>query len=185
MKITEFIELMNNPKNKLLKADQLQATVAKTLEVKEYLSIKEKKELIDGIIGDCILYVDGVFKFNEIDKYVCFTMKTIEAYTNLEVSDDMEEDYDALCRAKLLNCVIESFNAEYENVKVLLQMKCDYMLSSNSIEAQLGRFLDGISDNINDVAVTVIDKIKEFNFDKLPIGAKEIGKILEFVNNRK
>ena len=112
-------------------------------------------------------------------------MKTIEAYTNLEVSDDMEEDYDALCRAKLLNCVIESFNAEYENVKVLLQMKCDYMLSSNSIEAQLGRFLDGISDNINDMTDAVIGKIKDFNFDKLPIGTKEIGKILEFVNNRK
>ena len=53
--------------------------------------------------------LDGIFKFDDIDKYICFTMKTIAAYTNLELSDDMEEDYDELCRAKLLDIIIIFF----------------------------------------------------------------------------
>ena len=52
----------------MLKSDQLQQVITKTLEVKPYLSIKNKKNLIDTIVNHCILFEDGVFKFNEIDK---------------------------------------------------------------------------------------------------------------------
>ena len=152
MKINAFIENMNQNKSKLLKSEQVQSFIKKELNVKEYLSIKDKKQLVDGIVNECILYEDGVFKFNDIDKYICFTMRTIAAYTNIELSDDIEDDYDALCESKLLNAVIESFNGEYENVKVLLQMKCDYILSGNTIEAQLGRFFDGVLEKVDGVA---------------------------------
>ena len=77
MKINEFIEKMNQNKGKLLKPEQVQAFVKKELEVKEYISIKEKKQIVDDIINECILYEDGVFKFDEIDKYICFTMKSL------------------------------------------------------------------------------------------------------------
>jgi pentose-5-phosphate-3-epimerase len=75
-------------------------------------------------------------------------MKTIAAYTNLELSDDIEDDYDALCESGLLNSVVNSFIGEYENVSMLLQMRCEYILSCNSIESQVGRFLDGILDKV-------------------------------------
>lgn len=152
MKINAFIENMNQNKSKLLKSEQVQSFIKKELNVKEYLSIKDKKQLVNSIVNECILYEDGVFKFDEIDKYICFTMRTIAAYTNLELSDDIENDYDALCESKLLNAVIESFNGEYENVRTLLQMKCDYILSSNTIEAQFGRFFDGVLEKVDGVA---------------------------------
>lgn len=152
MKINAFIENMNQNKSKLLKSEQVQSFIKKELNVKEYLSIKDKKQLVDSIVNECILYEDGIFKFNDIDKYICFTMRTIAAYTNIELSDDIEDDYDALCESKLLNAVIESFNGEYENVRTLLQMKCDYILSSNTIEAQLGRFFDGVLEKADGVA---------------------------------
>ena len=168
MKINEFIESMNQNKSKLLKSEQVQSFIKKELNVKEYLSIKDKKQLVDSIVNECILYEDGVFKFNDIDKYICFTMRTIAAYTNIELSDDIEDDYDALCESKLLNAVIESFNGEYENVKVLLQMKCDYILSGNTIEAQLGRFFDSVLEKVDDVAGALS------NFD--------MGKLIEMFN---
>lgn len=152
MKINAFIENMNQNKSKLLKSEQVQSFIKKELNVKEYLSIKDKKQLVDSIVNECILYEDGIFKFNDIDKYICFTMRTIAAYTNIELSDDIEDDYDALCESKLLNAVIESFNGEYENVRTLLQMKCDYILSSNTIEAQFGRFFDGVLEKVDGVA---------------------------------
>lgn len=180
-----LVELMSKNKTKLLKPEQIQAFLKRELEVKEYLGIKDKKILVQNIVNECILYDDGVFKFDEIEKYITFTMRTIAVYTNLELSDDIEDDYDLLCEAKLLNSVIETFNGEYENVKLLLQMKTDYILSGNTIEAQLGRFLDGISEKLDDVLQTLSDKIGNFDITHLPIDMDSIKKLMGFINMQK
>lgn len=185
MKINEFIEVMKNNKNKMLKGEQLQQLVSKTLEVKDYMSIKCKKELVNEIINDCVMYEDGIFKFDDIDKYICFTMKIIAAYTNIELSMDIEDDYDALCETKLLNVVVDTFACEYENVKLLLQMKCDYILSSNNIEAQFGKFLNEILDKVDNVTNIISNKIEDFDVKKLPIDANILNKLMEFVNSQR
>lgn len=182
MTISELVNLMNNSKNKLLKPEQAQAFLKKELEVKEYMGIKQKKDLVNGIVNECILYENGVFKFNEIDKYICFTMRVIEAYTNIELSDDYEDDYDALCGAKLLNHVIETFVGEYENIKILLQMQCDYILNGNTIEAQLGKFLEGLVEKIDDAIAILSESIEGFDLSKLPVSMEDINKVMEFVN---
>ena len=185
MKIREFIDFINNPKNKMLKSEQLQQLVTKTLEVKNYISIKEKKNLIDDIINSCIIYEDGVFKFDEIGKYIVFTMRTIAAYTNLELSSDMETDYDMLCEAKLLNMIVESFSGEYENVRSMLQMRCEYILSGNNIEAQFGKFLTGIMDKLDVFTDVLSSKIGAFDFNNLPVNMNDLSKLMEFVNSQK
>ena len=130
--------------------------------------------------------IDGlVYKFDDIDKYITFTMKTIEAYTNLELSHDIEEDYDNLCEAKLLNTVIETFNGEYENVNLVLQMKCEYILSGNGIEAQLGRFLTELSGKTDVFVNKLSNKVDSFDFNNLPINMKDLGKLMEFINFQK
>ena len=185
MKVQEFVEVMKNNKNKMLKGEQLEQLVSKTLEVKDYMSIKRKKELVNEIINDCIMYEDGIFKFDDIDKYVCFTMKTIAAYTNIELSMDIEDDYDALCNAKLLNVIVDTFVGEYENVKLLLQMKCDYILTGNNIEAQFGKFLNEILDKIDNAASVISNKIEDFDIKKLPISMNDLNKLMEFVNSQR
>lgn len=182
MKINELVEFVGNGKNKMLKAAQLEELIAKKIEVKSYLGIKDKKSLIDLIINECILFEDGIFKFDEIDKYICFTMRVIEAYTNLELSGDIEEDYDVLCRAGLLEMVIDTFKKEYEEVNILLQMKSDYILSENNLSAQIGKFLSGLSDKIDDLSSILANKVSGFNFDKLNINAEDIKKLLEIIN---
>jgi hypothetical protein len=184
MKVQEFVEVVNNSKNKALKG-ALSELLIKTLEPKKYIGIKEKRALIDDIIGGCILYEDGVYKFDDIDKYIAFTMKTIAAYTNLELSDDMENDYDELCKANLLNSVIETFGGEYENVSLLLQMKCEYILNGNNIESQIGRFLTGIAGKVGDFADALADRLGSFDLGNLPINMDDLGKLIEFVNSQK
>lgn len=182
MKTMELVEFVGNSKNKMLKSAQLMEVVAKALEVKKYLGIKEKKALVEAIVDECILFEDGVFKFDDIDKYLCFTMRVIEAYTNLELSDDIEVDYDLLCQAGLLEMVVNTFKKEYDEVNILLQMKCDYVLSDNNIEAQLGKFLTGLSTKIDVLTEALADKVEGFSFDKLNINAGDIKKLLEFIN---
>lgn len=185
MKVNELIEVATKSKNKMLKGAQLIELLTKTLEVKKYLSIKEKRALIEDIINSCILYEDGVYKFDDIDKYIAFTMKTIAAYTNLELSADIESDYDDLCRANLLNVVIETFAGEYENVNLLLQMRCEYILSGNTLETQFGKFLTGITDRIDDFTGVLKNKVDNFDFSNLPISMDDLGKLMEFVNSFK
>lgn len=173
MKTVELVKFVGNDKNKMLKSAQLMELIAKTLEVKKYLGIKQKKALVESIVNECILYEDGIFKFDDIDKYLCFTMRIIEAYTNLELSADFEEDYDLLCQSGLLEMVIDTFKKEYDDVSILLQMKCDYVLSENALSAQVGKFLSNLSDSLG----VVVDKIEKFD-----IKPDVMQKLMEFMN---
>ena len=185
MTIKEFVDSMNKDKNKIQKAEQLQAALKKKLEVKEYMSIKQKKELVESIVNECVLFDNGIFKFNEIEKYIVFTMKVIEAYTNLELSDDMENDYDMLCESKMLEPIISTFKKEYDEVSILLQMKCDYILNDNNIEAQVGKFLNGLLEKLDDFASVLNAKFGDFDMSKLPVNKEELNKLIDFVDSQK
>ena len=185
MTIKEFVDSINKDKNKIQKAEQLQASRKKKLEVKEYMSIKQKKELVESIVNECVLFDDGIFKFDEIEKYIVFTMKVIEAYTNLELSDDMENDYDMLCESKMLEPIISTFKKEYDDVNVLLQMKCDYILNDNNIEAQVGKFLNGLLEKLDDFASVLNAKFGDFDMGKLPVSKEELNKLIDFVDSQK
>lgn len=184
MTTKEIITLMSDSKNKMLKTEQLQALLKKKLEVKEYISIKTKKDLVNAIVNECILYEDGIFKFNDIDKYICFTMRTIEAYTNLELSDDLEEEYDLLCESKLLDSIINTFKKEYDDVNILLQMKCDYVLNHNTLEAQAGRLFDGILDKLDVIINSLSNKVDSFDFNNLSIDNENLGKLMQLINKQ-
>lgn len=185
MKVIELVEFVGSDRNKMLKSAQLEEVISKALEVKKYLGIKQKKALVESIINECILFEDGVFKFDDIDKYICFTMRVIEAYTNLELSFDFEDDYDLLCQNGLLEIVVATFKKEYDEVNILLQMKCEYLLSENNFSVQVGRFLTNLSDKIDGIVETLSNRFNDFNFDKLSINKEDLNKLLEFIDSVK
>lgn len=151
MKITEFVEYMKKGVNRAMKEDQILSMVKKKLEAKEYIGIKDKKVLIDNIIHSCILYDNGIYKFDGIDKYVHFTMYTIEACTNLELGADIEEDFDVLSKEKLLPIILGAIQKEYDDINILFQMQCDSFLENNSVEASVGKLVESAMDFLNNV----------------------------------
>ena len=181
MRVQELVDIARSQKNQMLKPEQLQTVLKKELEVKEYIGIKDKKELINSIISECILYSNGVYKFDEIEKYICFTMKTIEAYTNLELSDDMEADYDVLCEEGLLDTVIGCFKSEYDAVSILLQMRTDYFLSENTIQVQIGRIADELLEKIQDMASNIMNSMENFDLSKLPIKKDDLEELFALI----
>lgn len=185
MTTKELIKLMGDNKYKMLKAEQLQEMLKKKLEVKDYVSFSTKKNLIGSIVDECVLYENGMFKFNDIDKYVCFTMRVIETYTNLEFTDDIEADYDLLCESKILDLIINTFKKEYDDVNILLQMQCDYVLSNNSIGSQFGRFLDGILDKVDVLVDAFANKVDGLDFNNLPVSSEDLSKLMQFINMQK
>lgn len=165
MRINEFIEYMGKNVNRTMKDEQIVSLVQKQLEIKKYLPINEKKELIDKIIYQSAYYQDGMLKIGAIDCYIYFTMFTIDAYTNLEI-DNVEACYDMLSEAGMTEVLIAAIGHEYSDVNVLLNLKKDELLSDNSIDAQFSKFFNDISSSVNDVKDTIDGAIKNLNIDK-------------------
>ena len=184
MKINEFVQKVSENKAKLYnKADKnaLQNFIKQTLNIKSYISIKEKKQLVEDIVSETIIYENGLLKFNGIDQYIVYAMKCIEAYTDLELSDDIENDYDELSKVGLLEPITSTFAEEYKTVLTLLQMQCDYILMDNSISSKVGVFLTSVSSIIDKLANSLSNSVDNFDISKLNIDKKDIEKITEFL----
>ena len=184
MKIKEFLDVVNANKAKLYnKADKnaLSNFIKQTLNIKSYISIKEKKQLVEDIVSETIIYENGLLKFNGIDQYIVYAMKCIEAYTDLELSNDIEYDYDELSKTGLLEAITSTFAEEYKTVLTLLQMQCDYILMDNSISSKVGIFLTRLSSIIDKLANSLTNSVDNFDISKLNIDKKYIEKITEFL----
>lgn len=165
MRTQEFIEYMGKNVNRTMKDEQILSLVQKQLEIKKYISIKDKKNLVDKIIEKCIYFENGTFRIDTIDCYIYFTMFTIDAYTNLEI-DDVEECYDVLSEAGLMPVVIAALGQEHNDVLTFLNMKRNEILENNSIEMQLGRLFDTVLDKVEDFSEGLISTIDGLNINK-------------------
>ena len=162
MTIKEFCELIKTKGWMPISVADQNEKIKKTLEVKNYLGIRAKKELVQEIVDETIIYDNGLFKFNGIDQFVTLNMFTIRAYTNLEI-EDIETDYDLLCESGLMNKVLATFESEYKEVLSLLQMQCDYVLLDNSVTAQINVLLEAVTDAVNKIGDSAGDIFKGIN----------------------
>ena len=180
MKINEFVKVMKNVK---MQSEQLAEKLKKMLDVKEYIGISEKKNLIERIINDSIYYEDRIYKIDGIEKYIHTIMYTIETYTNLELSDNLETDYDMLCRTNLLGKVMSLFDGEYQAITALLQMKCNYVLENNNISAKFGKLFDTVLDKLGELADALFNKINDIDLSqfKLPDNLDDIQSLLSIL----
>ncbi len=183
MKVREFVEKIQEQRAKGLKEEQILKIIEKELSPKTYIGIKEKKQLVQSIIDATILYSGGVFKFDEIDKYIHFTIKTLGAYTNLEFSENIEEDYDILCESRLLPLIVALIQDEYNDVNTLLQMKTNFILNENNIEAQIGRFLNDIYDNTDNLFETLTNKVSNFSLKDIPFNKNTLEAIVGLIGS--
>lgn len=178
MKIKEYVEKATAKGYMPPAVNQQDDKIKKDLEIKSYLGIKAKRKLIEDIVDETVIYENGLLKFNGVEQYVTYTMKCIEAYTNLELSDDLEEDYDALCSCGLLAKILRTFDDEYQSVLSLLQMQCDYVLLDNSVTSKINVFLNSIADSVNKLSDSAEKKMNEFN-------KEDLQKAMEFLSTLK
>lgn len=182
MKIEKFVEIMETNKGKIYSktnANAMSDFIKKTLEVKDYLPLQEKKDLISKIIDSSIIYENSMYKFDEIDKYVHLVMLSIAAYTSIELSDDIENDYDVLCRSGLLTMIVDSFKDEYKSVMMLLDMQCNYILADNALGAKIGAFVESLGKNLDSLATVLKTKVEKMNLDMSNMDLNNVQSLLE------
>lgn len=137
MKVNEFIKMLNSTSNIQI--------VRKAINVKSYLPYLEKQRVANDIFENSIIMEHGYIKIDQIKKYLVFTTKTIEAYTDLEFDENYEKmaaEYDSLVESGRLSIIVEAIGAEYNTVLDLVRMVEDTRLVENSLEYKLALYSD-------------------------------------------
>lgn len=174
MKVQEFIE--KRKINKVL-------AIKDVIETKKYLPFTEKQKLVDKVLSKSKTVNDGFTQFDEVKKYIIFTMEIIKAYTNLEFDKKFTvavTEYDALCEADLLNSIIETFEGEYNTVLNMMNMSQDYILQQNSIEYQITKFLNGLNNKLDGTLESISNQFSAYK--DIDITADDINKLTDFIN---
>lgn len=160
MKMNDFVTMMKHTRFMKMSEEETVAEVAKTLDVKEYLSLAKKKDIIDAVIKYSLRFEDEIYKIDGIAKYVGIVVAAVDTYTNLEFGDDIEAIYDELSASKLLPLIIATFKDEYELLLGMLDLKCTYILESNSLESQVGKFIHAVEDGFSGTVGDAVEAIK-------------------------
>lgn len=140
--------------------------IKKKLEVKEYIPIAEKQNVIYTVVDNAMENVHGFTATHSIEQYVEFVMAMLRTHTNLEI-EDAYADYDLLSQTGLLNAVMSTFQEDYEACNIFLNMYVKDTLQYNSTQYPLASLLDNIGDSLQDLLTTLRVKTEEINLTDL------------------
>lgn len=191
MKIMEFIDGFKSKKimNTQLAPNAVSEYIKTTLEVKDYVSFAEKRELCERVLNACNTKgSDGLVKVDSVSRYLIFTLSIISKYTNIEFSsgEDAEfnslDEYDMLCENHLLNPILEVIGEEYVACNNMLNMMmADIEANNNTVEAVLGHSLSKVTGSIDNLIDIVAEKVEEMNLDLSQIDIDKYKGLLELL----
>lgn len=165
MKIVEFITNYNEGKIENLK---------ETLAIKDYIPFAEKYELCASVLDSCndIDERTGVVTIDSINRQITFAITILSAYTNLEFSLDENaeissiDEYDMLCKNKILKSIIELFEDEYiECENMLMTMQNDLIANSNTLQNLIGNVAKQLLNIVEPLGNVLKGKLDSFNLD--------------------
>ena len=156
------------------------------INVKEYLPINEKREVIDLVIAHCSEYEDGNVLLNGVEIYIMLNIKFVEVYTDIEIISRQYDEYDALTASGLLDIIITNEALpEYNRMTEMLILQKEYVMAQNSLEAQVGRFLGDLSYQFGKFVDNIGEKISGMNLEDVNVNQDDVNKIIQFVDKIK
>lgn len=152
MKVAEFVKNFQESKimNTKINPNAVSDYLNKELEIKAYIPFNRKRQIAEMIVKQNISVVDGIKKYDDIGSYVSLIVASIVAHTNLQFSDDPVDDYDILAASGLLPQIIAEFQGSHEEIGILLKMAIASELEDNNVNVLVGRFLNKISQKLED-----------------------------------
>ena len=155
------------------------------INVKEYLPVNEKREVIDLVIARCSEYEDGNVLLNGVELYIMFNIKFVEAYTDIEFTNNYYDDYDALTANGLLDMIINAALPEYNRMTEMLILQKEYVMAQNSLETQVGIFLGDLSYQFGKFVDSIGEKVSGLNLEDMNVNQDDVNKVLQFVDKIK
>lgn len=188
MKVTEFVNEFKNKKiqNTQIAPNAVSEYIKKILEVKDYISFAEKRELCAQVLNACNTKADsGLVKIDSVSRYIIFTISIISKYTNIEFSSgedgvDSLDEYDMLCQNGLLNPILDVIGEEYSACNNILNMMMEDIISNNNtVENVIGTILSKFEDSVDDFIVALTQRIESMESDLNQIDIDKYKGIIE------
>jgi hypothetical protein len=198
MLIKEFCNKYKNIANDKAK----QMFIKDNLEVLSYLPFKEKLSILDKVvqptvfkfedyttdIGEVKQRSSGQIRVDSISRQILFYRFIIENYTNLEVSEDFIEDYDALKQSGVLYELFSTTEeheslipvSELVELNRLIEMKVDDTLTNSYeihgyVQSQVDRFATLAGITLKPILEKIADEVDNLDEDKI----NKLGKLIE------
>jgi hypothetical protein len=167
--IKEFVENYKNKNiiNTKINPNAISEYIKRELEIKTYIPFREKREIAEMVVRHNIKVADGVKKYDSIDGYIALIVASIMAHTNLEFGAEPIAEYDLLAESELLPQILAEFQGSHEEIDLLLHMVLDMELEDNEISAIIGRFLNKISEILDDMVDITKDKFNDFDLQNI------------------
>ena len=171
MKIKELVESIKSK----------DFNIKKELKVKKYIPVMDKKKLAISVLSACTDDFDGFITVDRFKMNICFNMYVLASYTNLEITssfNEMVEEYDILCEKGIFQKITTLFKEDYDVSYAVLNDELKGLLTQNSIDAQVIKVVNKISDILDIVG----EKIENVDFDALLPKGIDIGKMSSILN---
>lgn len=187
MKVIEFVQKFQQDKiqNTKINPNAVSEYLKNVLEIKTYIPFNQKRQAIEVIVKKNIVEVNGVKKNDSINQYLSFVVTTILLHTNLEFSEDVVSDYDALAENGLLPQIIDEFKESYNECDVLLKMALADELEDNNVNMVFGRFLNSILEKLDAAGASIKSAIDGVDLTSLlqdSIKQEDLKKLSDFLN---
>lgn len=144
------------------------------LAIRDFAPFAEKYDLCSSVLAECNTVDDktGVVTVDSVMRHVVFTITILSLYTNLEFSSDENgeitsiDEYDMLCKSKLLKPIISEFADEYVECEQMLNtMQNDLVANSNTTHHIIGSIAKQLLNVVEPLGGMLQDKINAFNLD--------------------
>lgn len=187
MKVIDLITAIQTKKlNSATNAHSVIGEYAKkTLKIRTYIPFMEKKQIADLIVEQNTKFVDGIWKNDAINQYICFVIAMLKSHTDLEFGADPIADYDALAENNLLTAIIDTFQTDYNECEVVLKMALASKLEDNNVNVLVGHFLNSILNKLDNAGEFLKSTVGELDLNKIlgeSFNHEDLAKLSSFLN---
>ncbi len=147
------------------------------IEVKQYLPIDSKIDLIDRIVAGSYEEIEEAKIFNSVQYDILFTYLIAKYYTNLNLSDDkVLEMYDILKSTGLIDEILEAIpEDDFDYIKGHLESRISEVEKGIERRTNIGYALDKFLTNFNGDLTNAISVVEKFN----PEDVEQVKKMIE------
>lgn len=137
--------------------DKTDLDEVKGIEINHYLSITEKIAIVKSLV-EYLTKLDeyGMFYYDDIETKIAYTVMTVSAYTNIQVSKDDYKNYDILMKNRLFEQIVYKIGIDAENFEDLLYSALSDNLRKNDVNYVVAR-------KSNDLIAVVDNTMKHLN----------------------
>jgi hypothetical protein len=163
MKIRELIDKIKEDENLNLET---------TLEIRTYIPIMVKRNIINNIILSSVSYENGFVQFDSVAAEVHFDVAMAKYHTNIEFGDSIEENYDmlkdyVLSGANLQTLITSLYRKDYDECYEMLMLSVQDLKEQYTVEATVARVANKISDALDNLIGVFANQAENMDLSKI------------------